>query len=353
MASDKTGIGWTDATWNPIVGCSIVSPGCTNCYAMKMAARLEAMGQPIYRGMTQPSKAGPVWSGKIDLSNWGQAIKPLSWKRPRRIFVNSMSDLFHESLPDEAIDKVFAVMALCPHHTFQVLTKRPARMKDYIERLTMNRLRDCVTPGEWPRTRHETDAWLDPAATPEHRALYRAALTLLPLPNVWLGVSTEDQKRADERIPHLLRCPAAVRFISAEPLLGPIDLRFPEFIPWECAGGPNECEHGYAAGIPCPKCLPQIDWVIVGGESGPGARPCNVEWIRSIIGQCKAAGVPVFVKQLGAYWAKLHSPMRRVRNGFERVRKVPVDPKGGDPAEWPADLRVREFPATAAAGATR
>ncbi len=130
MARDSK-IEWCMDTWNPTVGCSIVSPGCTNCYAMRMAARLEAMGQPIYAGMTQPSKAGPVWTGKVELSNWGQVIRPLSWKRPRRIFVNSMSDLFHESLSDEAIDKVFAVMALCPQHTFQVLTKRAERMRAY------------------------------------------------------------------------------------------------------------------------------------------------------------------------------------------------------------------------------
>lgn len=216
--ADNTAIEWTEATWNPIAGCSVLSPGCAHCYAMPMAARIEkmmaALGKPTpYAGLTQPSKAGPVWNGRIAVASDETLTQPLRWKRPRRIFVNSMSDLFHEGVADETIDRIFAVMALCPQHTFQVLTKRAARMRAYMA--TPNR-ENIINGRVWsllgtPRGRKI-----------EHGGNWRA---VLPLPNVWLGVSTEDQARADERIPHLLATPAAVRFISAEPLLGAIDLR--------------------------------------------------------------------------------------------------------------------------------
>jgi protein gp37 len=175
---DNTGIEWTDATWQPITGCSVVSPGCTNCYAMRLAGtRLQH--HPSRAGLTTMSKAGPVWNGQVRLNEqW--LTQPIAWKRPRRIFVCAHGDLFHESIPDEWIDRVFAVVALCPQHTFQVLTKRNKRMRDYCS---------------------------------NHRVL----------PNVWLGVSCEDQQRVNERIPDLLDTPAAVRWVSAEPLLGPID----------------------------------------------------------------------------------------------------------------------------------
>lgn len=286
---DKTGIEWTDATWNPVVGCSVISPGCTNCYAMKMAARLEAMGQPIYRGMTQKAKAGAVWTGKIEASNWGQVIKPLSWKRPRQIFVNSMSDLFHESLPDGTIDTVFAVMALAPQHTFQVLTKRPERMRDYCSTiqkrgrwLAMEEV--ALQLGREPRgADNDGFDWLS------HKQF---------LPNVWLGVSVEDQTRADERIPLLLDTPAAKRFLSCEPLLGPVDLRNVSY------SGPIFLDGlvGYADETTSPASHRKIDWVIVGGESGPGARPMHPDWARSLRDQCQAAGVPFFFKQWGE-WA--------------------------------------------------
>ena len=257
-----TSIEWTDKTWNPIVGCSIVSPGCTNCYAMRMAARLEAMGSVMefreelghsinvakshYNGLTQPSKAGAVWTGKVARAPEHILTAPWRWKKPCRIFVNSMSDLFHESIPDEWIAEVFAVMEGAPRHTFQVLTKRAARMRRWCS--------------QW-------------------NAL------VYPLPNVWLGVSAEDQTRADERIPDLLATPAAVRFVSAEPLLGQIKMHERLGDDWLASGLSGERKG--------------LDWVIVGGESGKGARPMHPDWARSIRDQCEAAGVPFFFKQWG------------------------------------------------------
>jgi protein gp37 len=316
--ADKSAIEWTDATWNPTVGCSIVSPGCTNCYAMRMAARLEAMGQPIYAGMTQPSKAGAVWTGKVGLSNWGQVIRPLSWKRPRRIFVNSMSDLFHESLPDEAIDQVFAVMALCPRHTFQVLTKRAERMRTYIaevmadQALGLNRFGIAALWSGLHGPAGSLPAW--------------------PLPNVWLGVSCERQQEADERLPLLLRTPAAVRFISAEPLLGPISFRWAKWDDWCHSDGRGRSIVDQHDG------LRMLDWVIVGGESGPRARPFHLAWAEAIVEQCREARVACFVKQLGACAMSDGYPMEY------------ADSKGGDWLEWPDALRVRQFP-NAPAGA--
>ena len=212
-------IEWTEETWNPIAGCSVHTPGCTNCYAMKMAARLEAIALADvqlrdtgrldhYIGLTQPSKAGPVWTGRIGIALDTTLTKPLRWKKPRRIFVNSMSDLFHPGVPDEVIDRVFAVMALCPQHTFQLLTKRSARMREYMTGLTRA-------------------AEICPKAVltiPQVGREVMIATVDWPLRNVHLGVSVEDQTRADQRIPDLLATPAAVRFISAEPLLGPLDL---------------------------------------------------------------------------------------------------------------------------------
>ena len=292
---DKSKIEWTEATWNPTVGCSVISPGCTNCYAMKMAARIEAMaigqttknGSPglaptYYAGTTQPSKAGPVWTGKLALAPEDVLFKPLRWKRPRMIFVNSMSDLFHESVPDEWIDRVFAVMALCPQHTFQVLTKRAGRMCVY---LSENDMAARVAP-------------IGAAMMEDSDRNYSALRwQQWPLPNVWLGVSTEDQKRADERIPHLLETPAAIRFVSAEPLLGPIDLTHIDL-----PGGDEEIfPLGWPAGRDDQPCHPFLDWVIVGGESGPNARPMHPDWARSIRDQCQAAGVPFFFKQWGEW----------------------------------------------------
>lgn len=264
--ADQSKIEWTDATWQPVTGCSIVSPGCTNCYAMKLAdTRLRH--HPSRAGLTIGSKAGPVWNGKVRFNEqW--LDQPLRWKSPRRIFVCAHGDLFHENVPDEWIDMVFAVMALAPQHTFQVLTKRSARMRRYMTRggPTLQML----------------------AQVPQVGRDLMVANTDWPLPNVWLGVSTERQQEADERIPDLIETPAAVRFISAEPLLGPISL-FDFIGPWSPSGD-------VASHAP-----PQLDWVIVGGESGTGARPMHPDWARSLRDQCAAAGVPFFFKQWGEW----------------------------------------------------
>src|SRR5690606_2865902 len=229
---DRSAIEWTEATWNPIVGCSVVSPGCTNCYAMKMPARIERMAAGAgkwthYHGTTHARKASAVWTGRLTLAPDEILTAPLRWKRPRRVFVNSMSDLFHEAVPDEWIDRVFAVMALAPQHTFQALTKRSGRMREY-----MNGIQSKIPfLGRMPLERIHLEA----AAHMEGDGGFMDVLkdrgnvyslypdAPWPLPNVWLGVSTEDQRRADERVPDLLATPAAVRFVSAEPLLGPID----------------------------------------------------------------------------------------------------------------------------------
>ena len=282
----ETSIEWTNRSWNFLSGCTILTAGCTNCYAMKMAARIERMnpGLDHYRGLTKPSKAGPVWTGKIGITE-AKLTEPLRVKKPAKWFVNSMSDLFHEDVPDAIIDKAFAVMALCPHHTFQVLTKRSARMRDYLSRNDVSLLNNWAKsfdPGTFRMTQHEVEAYLSPFASTEHRALYKAEQVHAPLPNVWLGVSAEDQKRADERIPDLLATPAAVRWISAEPLLGPVDLTRYFYAPLEM--------------------MRALDWVVVGGESGRGARPMHPDWVRSIRDQCTDARVPFFFKQWGEWF---------------------------------------------------
>jgi protein gp37 len=434
MADQGTnGISWTDATWNPVVGCSIVSPACTNCYAMAQAARIERMtgGNTHYAGTTKVVNGKPVWTGKLVLAPDHILTAPLRWRRPRRVFVNSMSDLFHEDMPDEWIDQVFAIMALAQRHTFQCLSKRPERMMAYLsDSATVDRIAALVysarhgqrdnSPDEWavpgepgrddlasreaarsrrdagrrilsgrdhlavhagssgvsnegrlpaglrhdqrdedhdisaqagvggdqrtylgghddqPQGRREGEQsagefgvgdderaapsragcsvggapspyWLEtpeddaggsgrsgnPAEASERRARDRHsrivsheakgnqrnlhaqdldAHLVWPLANVWLGVTAEDQARADERIPDLLATPAALRFVSAEPLLGPVSF------------------HGM---------LHRLDWIIVGGESGRGSRPTHPDWVRAIRDQCAEAGVAFHFKQRG------------------------------------------------------
>lgn len=289
-------IEWTEKTWNPIVGCSIVSPGCTNCYAMAMAARIERMGgAPQYDGTTQSSRAGAVWTGKVALAEKA-LLEPLKRKKPTTYFVNSMGDLFHEDVPDAWIDRVFAVMALCPQHTFQCLTKRSAGMRAYILGLNCDGARRWNVHRQIENLAHLAYWAGDPSGGVEAEC---ERLTILdsgpewPLPNVWLGVSAEDQTRADERIPDLLATPAAIRFVSAEPLLGPIDLTS---INWDEASF-FDC----IANDPEPPYGSRIDWVIVGGESGKAARPMHPDWARSLRDQCADADVPFFFKQWGEW----------------------------------------------------
>ena len=307
--ADRTGIEWTDASWNPIVGCSVVSPGCTNCYAMKMAARLQSIaeseraknivGIPHYLGLIAPSKGGPVWTGIVRLARPETLAQPLRWRRPRRIFVNSMGDLFHESVPDEWIDRVFAVMALCPQHTFQVLTKRSARMRAYMDR-ACGRIADEAI--ELRRTPPAVARGLGPSAVVPLPHI-TPGKPWWPLPNVWLGVSTEDQRRADKRVPDLLATPAAIRFVSAEPLLGPLNLRRIRIAPDHHTM--LDALDGYAiadsiSGSGQERAM--LDLVIVGGEGGPNARPMHPDWARSLRDRCAAAGTAFFFKQWGE-WA--------------------------------------------------
>lgn len=286
MTRHATAIEWTHVpgyrgeSWNPIVGCRIVSPGCTNCYAMKMAARLERMGVPKYARLTRDTRGGPAWTGEIRLADEKTLLSPTRATKPRAYFVNSMGDLFAEGVPTEAIDAVFQVMGACPQHIFIILTKRAEAMRDYMR---------ARARGAWNGPRLEPDAF------PPH--------------NVWLGVSAEDQRRADERVPVLLETPAAVRFVSCEPLLGPVDLdqvRAPE---------PNDGDWQFSAldandmyfsklwrepGDGANR--PRLDWVIAGGESdtdGKSARPMHPDWARSLRDQCAAAGVPFLFKQWG------------------------------------------------------
>ncbi|NTF87534.1 phage Gp37/Gp68 family protein [Agrobacterium rhizogenes] len=253
--ADGTKIEWTDATWQIVTGCAVVSPGCTNCYAMRLAGtRLKH--HPSRKGLTRDTKAGPVWTGEVRFNEqW--LDQPLRWKKPRMIFVAAHGDLFADGVTDEQLDDIFSIMASCSWHIFQVLTKRPERMREYV--------------------------------------LGRQARAGRTLRNVWLGVSVEDQKRAEERIPILLDTPAAIRWISAEPLLGLLDpSRFlptcQQYCGFGCtASGDQECE----------RHMPRIDWVVAGGESGPDARPMHPDWARSLRDQCASAGIPFLFKQWG------------------------------------------------------
>ncbi len=296
-------IEWTDKTWNPVRGCSIVSKGCTNCYAMKLAHRFSGK-DGAYEGLTKLSPGGPVWTGKVRLVE-DALTDPFRWNKPAMVFVNSMSDLFHEDVPDDFIVKVFDVMRECANgwtgkvggehgklvaaHTFQILTKRAARMQYFMERLVW---KDGIRLGGEGRL-------LGPM-----------------LKNVWLGVSTEDQATFDERVELLGRTPCALRFVSAEPLLEDIDV----------GNALDDAPDGSKYG--------PIAWGIAGGESGPGARPTVIGHVRYLVQQFKLSGKPIFVKQMGA------RPVNR-----EGIAHPLVHRKGGNMAEWPADLRVQEFPA--------
>lgn len=298
--ADRSKIEWTGATWNPVTGCSITSPGCKNCYAMVLAGT-RMRSHPSRAGLTDASKAGPVWNGQVRL-NEGWLTQPLRWKRPRLIFVCAHGDLFHENVPDAWIDRVFAVMALCPQHTFQVLTKRSARMRSYLS-----------ASGVLQRWADEGEMALGVAKTAADslRNAFAIGSRGTPLPNVWLGVSAEDQIRADQRIPDLLATPAALRFVSAEPLLGPIDL-FHVACPPESQGEPDWTFNALTTGSNYEYHDGEfwmdgdgldretaLDWIIVGGENGP--RPMHPDWARAIRNQCAPAHVPFFFKQWGSW----------------------------------------------------
>jgi len=303
--SDGSGISWTDATWNPIVGCTKVSPGCDHCYAIRTAHRMTANPNPLVSQAYEGTEAGGEWTGKVNILA-DRLDQPLKWRKPRRIFVNAQSDLFHEAVPDDFITRVWAVMTLAPQHVFQILTKRHARMRSLLS-----------------APRFQDDVWRAATALMGEHGIDKGRHFAWPLPGVWLGVSVEDQQWADIRIPALLDTPAAVRWLSCEPLLGPVDLCM------ERPGCPDggRCHHGCVGGycfrVDCCEPLSgyregeplaglwtevdkkrkaSIDWVVVGGESGPGARPMHPTWARSLRDQCQAAGVPFHFKQWGE-WA--------------------------------------------------
>lgn len=300
--SDNTNIEWTDCTWSITAGCTEAGPECTNCYAKIDSWRLAHNPNPKvsepYQNVTAKTSNNRVrWSGTIkclpERLDW-----PLKWKKPRRIFVANMSDLFHSDVPFSFIDQAFAVMALCPHHQFQLLTKRSQLLLQYITERPYNLIYDQIV--RWGKLLQ-----LNPANYP----LVDCTPSYMhwPLPNVWLGISVGTQQAAEKRMPHiaeLSKFSKIITFVSAEPLLAYVNFQFERY---------------------------PVKWLILGGESGIHARLCNPNWIRSGLQQAEAFGVAKFVKQLGTVWAK--------ESGTYRLNS-----KGGNPEVWPFDLRIREFP---------
>jgi len=290
-----TKIQWAEETWNPIRGCTRVSPGCANCYAERHAGRFSGEGL-AFHGFAARVGGKSRWTSEVELIEH-KLYEPLSWKKPRKVFVNSMSDLFHDKVADldmpaelGILPRIFAVMAACPQHTFQILTKRPEIALEWFRcqpeisieaEFQFHSFFYSVNPRSKPR---DWPGW--------------------PLPNVWIGVSVESQRYADERLPILGEIPAALRFASAEPLLEQLSLE--------------------------PHLATFLDWLIVGGESGPKARTMQLQWAEDLVRQAKQNEKPVFVKQLGSVLAKQMQLKHK---------------KGGDLAEWPKHLQIRQFPA--------
>lgn len=307
--SGKTKIQWAQnedgsqgATWNPVRGCSRISPGCENCYAERTAARFSGPGKP-FEGFVQITNGHPQWTGKVGPVDHMMDI-PLHTRKPTTYFVNSMSDLFHKDLTLTDVERVFRVMLSAPQHRYQILTKRADVMEQRVP-VVMNRIFGMH--------------WKMPDF-------------------IWLGVSVENQKYADERIPHLLRTPAAIRFVSYEPAIGAVEFEHN----WLTRGHRVDCEPLATLPIDASRFDTWgIDWIIVGGESGPGARPFNIEWARSTVAQCKVAGVACFVKQIGAH------PYPGDLGSGRMPDMALKDRKGGDVSEWPADIRVRQMPEVA------
>jgi protein gp37 len=298
---DRTRIEGSDASWNPTYGCSAVSRGCQHCYARRIAAHSAKPGQ-VYYGIAKYTPSGsPRWTGKLVHAR-EKIWEPLKWQDGRVIAVDTMSDLFHERMPDAWRDEAYGVMALCPQHTFQIVTKRPLVMERYFaapdvwQRIEAQARRIYA---DWRGKRYPSDGHLEG-----------------PLPNVWHGVSVESQRHAARRIPVLLRVPSYRHYVAAEPLLGPLNLSR-----WLAAG---------------------IGWVLVSGEGGPEARPCDVAWIRALVEQARQAGTPIFVKQLGT--------ATNVRGATHETGRAPLDTRtarASDMEEWPDAVRVREMPEAA------
>lgn len=305
----QTKIEWADTVWNPVTGCTKVSEGCRNCYAERMSKRLAGRcGYPA----DDPFK--------VTLHH-ERLYEPWKWKKPKRIFVNSMSDLFHPDIPFEFIRRLFAIMRRFNQNIFMILTKRPERMRKFINWYKNDWLK--VNEDEWKRN----------------------------YGHIWIGVSVENQAVADERIPLLLQTPAAVRFISAEPLLGAIDLTSlwgvcPECGSWEIyepRGDMRYCDD-CGADVPIPKI--GIDWVITGGETGPGARPMHPDWVRSLRDQCQAAGVPFFFKSWGEFAPDDEGESDNlpwVSEETDRSRDRVIDMRGDDRTNWEGPDQVGPF----------
>ena len=355
-----TKIEWTQSddgaageTWNATRGCSRISPGCGGgrgeggCYAERQAARQMGPGRP-YEGLVRVGKQGPRWTGKVVVVV-DKLLEPLHWKKPRRVFVDSMSDLFHERLTNEEIAAIFCVMLAAPQHTFQVLTKRSRRMREWFGWVWSGMLQIRAEQPKATREACYAETLIRSASSRvaglrdilQAYRLVRAGAQVgagavesvpapdWPLGNVWLGVSVESQPYATERVPELLRCPAVVRFVSYEPALGPVDFTQVGDAPVKT----NALTGRWAVKLQDgSKQEPRLHWVIVGGESGPGARSFEIEWARDVVQQCKKAKVACFVKQLG----------RKPVHGNDLVRLL--SRKGSDVEEWPEDLRVRQWP---------
>jgi Bacteriophage protein gp37 len=308
----KTKIEWTDRTWNPVIGCQKNSPECDNCYAAELAQSARMQQFPQYQEVKN-------WDKAVFVRN--QLIKPLTWKEPSMIFL-SMGDLFFHTIADEEIDEIFAIVALTQRHTYQFLTKFPIRAEKYFSNCR-NRLRMKIV-----------DVGRAIGIAPEIYEVWETFDFDDILPNLWLGTSTGLQNSLDNKVPWLLKTRATLKFLSCEPLLEPLNLR--KYL--GLCSGCQSCQ--FTGNHQLSKS--GISWVIVGGESGSKARPCNLDWIRSIVNQCRQANVPVFVKQLGAIPIESTPYIDGVaQNHFQLNLK---DRKGGDISEFPEDLRIRQFP---------
>ena len=336
--SAKTHIAWTStvhpdgavtpgATWNCLTGCNRDGPDCEGCYA-EFEAGTRMKNVASYAGTTRMTSDGPRWTGKVNLLHEKLDL-PIRWQRPRMIFVNSMSDVFHKNVPFDFIDHMYAVMAVCPRHRFQILTKRGDRMVEYYESDPAERIRDIADKLESSRA-PALERWTEYGQD-------FVDLKAWPLPNVWAGISAGDQETANRRVPYLLLIPAAVHWVSYEPSIGRLDLTKLD------AGSAGHKDLYWInaltgrqddMGRPCRDLPGKVDWVVAGGESGSKARPSEYDWYRSMRDDCSKAGVPFFMKQVGAQLAQAGGMKHRA---------------GADPEEWPDDLRVRQFPEALAA----
>lgn len=323
-----TKIPWTEVTWNPVVGCKKIAPGCKNCYAERMACRLAYMGQEKYQRVTGYVNEWTHWLGDVYCDK-SVLDKPLHWRRPRKIFVCSMGDLFHEKVPFEFIDKVMAVIALCPQHTFQILTKRIERAAEYVLQEPRGEIDHAILDGM---------AYFigrgQPYAGKGLTKHLKGENGLWPLNNLWFGTSISTQADADKNIPILLQIPAAVRFVSLEPMLERIDLTdihprlgLSQDVITDFTEDTKQFNEKYKKHLKDPlEDEQRLDWVIIGCESGPKARLCSPEDIRDAVRQCREANVPVFIKQVPVDCNSCHDKCSK------------------NPKEWPEDLRIQEYP---------